>query len=187
MNYHKPFILWFDEITYKDVPLVGGKNASLGEMYSKLNEKGVKVPYGFAVTAEAYKYFTKKNRLDEKIKELLTGLDTHNVADLQNRGKKIRNLILRAKMPDDLAEEIKKAYARLEKMYFKNVDVAVRSSATAEDLPDASFAGQQETYLNISGEENVVRAVQRCFASLFTDRAISYREDKGIIFQFIYL
>ena len=187
MNFHKPFILWFDEITYKDVPLVGGKNASLGEMYSKLNEKGVKIPYGFAVTAEAYKYFTKKNRLDEKIKELLTGLDTHNVADLQNRGKKIRNLILRAKMPDDLAEEIKKAYARLEKMYFKNVDVAVRSSATAEDLPDASFAGQQETYLNISGEENVVRAVQRCFASLFTDRAISYREDKGFDHFSVYL
>jgi len=184
---HKPFILWFDEITYKDVPLVGGKNASLGEMYTKLTEKGVKVPYGFAVTAEAYKYFIKENQLEEKIRELLTGLDTHNVLDLQTRGKKIRNLILKAKMPDDLAEEIKKAYRRLEEMYFQNVDVAVRSSATAEDLPDASFAGQQETYLNISGEDNVVRAVQRCFASLFTDRAISYREDKGFNHFAVYL
>jgi len=184
---HKPFILWFDEITYKDVPLVGGKNASLGEMYTKLTEKGVKVPYGFAVTAEAYKYFIKENQLDGKIRELLTGLDTHNVLDLQTRGKKIRNLILKAKMPDDLAEEIKKAYRRLEEMYFQNVDVAVRSSATAEDLPDASFAGQQETYLNISGEDNVVRAVQRCFASLFTDRAISYREDKGFNHFAVYL
>ncbi|MCD6489846.1 MAG: phosphoenolpyruvate synthase, partial [Thermodesulfobacterium sp.] len=136
MNPHKPFILWFDEITYKDVPIVGGKNASLGEMYSKLTEKGVKVPYGFAVTAEAYKYFIKENKLDKKIKKILKGLDTHNVTDLQVRGKKIRNLILRAKMPEDLAEEIRKAYRRLEKMYFKGVDVAVRSSATAEDLPD---------------------------------------------------
>jgi pyruvate,water dikinase len=184
---HKPFILWFDEITYKDVPLVGGKNASLGEMYTKLTEKGVKVPYGFAVTAEAYKYFIKENQLDGKIRELLAGLDTHNVLDLQTRGKKIRNLILKAKMPKDLAEEIKKAYKRLEKMYFENVDVAVRSSATAEDLPDASFAGQQETYLNISGEDNVVKAVQRCFASLFTDRAISYREDKGFNHFAVYL
>ncbi|PMP68469.1 MAG: phosphoenolpyruvate synthase, partial [Thermodesulfobacterium geofontis] len=187
MGSHKPFILWFDEITYKDVPLVGGKNASLGEMYTRLTEKGIKVPYGFAVTAEAYKYFIKENHLDDKIKEFLTGLDTHNVEDLQARGKKIRNLILRAKMPEDLAEEIKKAYKRLEEIYFKNVDVAVRSSATAEDLPDASFAGQQETYLNISGEENVVKAVQRCFASLFTDRAISYREDKGFDHFAVYL
>jgi pyruvate,water dikinase len=184
---HKPFILWFDEITYKDVPLVGGKNASLGEMYTKLTEKGVKVPYGFAVTAEAYRYFIKENQLDGEIRKLLAGLDTHNVVDLQTRGRKIRNLILKAKMPKDLTEEIKKAYKRLEKMYFENVDVAVRSSATAEDLPDASFAGQQETYLNISGEDNVVRAVQRCFASLFTDRAISYREDKGFNHFAVYL
>ncbi len=187
MSSDKPFILWFDEITYKDVPLVGGKNASLGEMYSKLTEKGVKVPYGFAVTAEAYKYFIRENRLDDKIKKFLIGLDTRDVTDLQKRGRKIRNLILRAKMPNDLAEEIRKAYERLEEMYFKNVDVAVRSSATAEDLPDASFAGQQETYLNITGSENVVKAVQKCFASLFTDRAISYREDKGFDHFSVYL
>jgi len=183
----KPFILWFDEISYSEVPLVGGKNASLGEMYSKLSEKGVKVPYGFAVTAEAYKYFIKENKLQDKIKNILSGLDTHNVEDLQKRGKKIRNLILKAKMPANLEEEIIKAYKRMEELYGKNVDVAVRSSATAEDLPDASFAGQQETYLNIKGASNVVRAVQKCFASLFTDRAISYREDKGFDHLSVYL
>jgi pyruvate,water dikinase len=179
MGKSKPFILWFDEITKEDVPLVGGKNASLGEMYSKLSKKGIKIPYGFAVTAEAYKHFIKENKLEDKIKEILKGLDTHDVADLQKRGKKIRTLILRAKMPKDLKEEISKAYARLEEKYGKHVDVAVRSSATAEDLPEASFAGQQETYLNVRGIENVLKYVQKCFASLFTDRAISYREDKG--------
>ncbi len=187
MSSSKPFIIWFDQITYKDVPLVGGKNASLGEMYIKLTEKGIKVPYGFAVTAEAYKYFIKENSLDNKIREILTGLDTHNVEDLQKRGRRIRNLILRAKMPKDLEEEIKKAYAKLEEKYGKHADVAVRSSATAEDLPDASFAGQQETYLNIRGADNVVKAVQKCFASLFTDRAISYREDKGFDHFSVYL
>ena len=187
MAQKRPFILWFDQISYHDVPLVGGKNASLGEMYSKLSAKGIKVPYGFAVTAEAYKYFIQENHLDNKIKEILSGLDTRNVEDLQKRGKKVRNLILRAKMPPALEEEIKKAYARMEELYGKEVDVAVRSSATAEDLPDASFAGQQETYLNIKGIKNVIKAVQKCFASLFTDRAISYREDKGFDHFSVYL
>ncbi len=183
----KPFILWFDQISYKDVPLVGGKNASLGEMYSKLSAKGIKVPYGFAVTAEAYRYFIQENHLDNKIRNILKGLDTRDVKDLQARGKKVRNLILRAKMPPALEEEIKKAYAKMEELYGKDVDVAVRSSATAEDLPDASFAGQQETYLNIKGIKNVIKAVQKCFASLFTDRAISYREDKGFDHFSVYL
>jgi pyruvate,water dikinase len=183
----KPFILWFDQISYKDVSLVGGKNASLGEMYSKLSPKGIKVPYGFAVTAEAYRYFIQENHLDNKIKNILKGLDTHDVEDLQKRGQKVRNLILRAKMPPALEEEIKKAYAKMEELYGKDVDVAVRSSATAEDLPDASFAGQQETYLNIKGIKNVIKAVQKCFASLFTDRAISYREDKGFDHFSVYL
>ncbi len=183
----KPFVVWFDEISYADVPLVGGKNASLGEMYSKLTPKGINVPYGFAVTAEAYKYFIRENHLDDKIKEALKGLDTHNVLDLQKRGKKVRNLILQAKMPEKLAEEILKAYQRLEEKYGKNPDVAVRSSATAEDLPDASFAGQQETYLNVRGAEKVIEYVQKCFASLFTDRAISYREDKGFDHFSVYL
>lgn len=182
-----PFILWFDEIRYEDVPLVGGKNASLGEMYSKLTSKGVNVPYGFAVTAEAYKYFVKENHLDDEIKRTLKGLDTHDVLDLQKRGKRVRNLILHARMPEKLAQEIAEAYARLEKKYGKKTDVAVRSSATAEDLPDASFAGQQETYLNIRGTEEVIKSVQRCFASLFTDRAISYRQDKGFDHFSVYL
>ncbi|HIE33487.1 MAG TPA: phosphoenolpyruvate synthase, partial [Thermodesulfobacteriaceae bacterium] len=138
-----PLILWFDEIGIKDVPLVGGKNASLGEMFRNLTPKGVKVPDGFAVTAEAYRYFIRENKLADKIKKALEGLDTHNVKDLQKRGKKVRNLILKAKMPPKLEEEIRKAYARLEEKYGKKVDVAVRSSATAEDLPEASFAGQQ--------------------------------------------
>ncbi|MGC9109725.1 MAG: phosphoenolpyruvate synthase [Caldimicrobium sp.] len=183
----KPFILWFDEISYSDVSLVGGKNASLGEMYSKLTPKGINVPYGFAVTAEAYRYFIKENHLDDQIKETLKGLDSHNMQDLQKRGKKIRSLILHAKMPERLVEEIIKAYKRLEERYGKDPDVAVRSSATAEDLPDASFAGQQDTYLNVKGAERVVEYVQRCFASLFTDRAISYREDKGFNHFSVYL
>ncbi len=183
----KPFILWFDQITYSDVPLVGGKNASLGEMYTKLTQKGIKIPYGFAVTAEAYRYFIKENHLDDEIKNTLKGLDTHNVEDLMKRGKKIRSLILHAKMPPKLAEEIAKAYERLGEIYGKDPDVAVRSSATAEDLPDASFAGQQETYLNVRGVDNVIKYVQHCFASLFTDRAISYREDKGFDHFSVYL
>ncbi len=183
----KPLILWFDEIHYGDIPLVGGKNASLGEMYSKLTSKGINVPYGFAVTAEAYKYFIQQNHLDEKIKEALKGLDTHDVHDLQKRGKQVRNLILHAKMPPKLAEEIVAAYERLAQKYGKDPDVAVRSSATAEDLPDASFAGQQETYLNVRGAKEVLKYVQHCFASLFTDRAISYREDKGFDHFSVYL
>ncbi|MFN3568528.1 MAG: PEP/pyruvate-binding domain-containing protein, partial [Caldimicrobium sp.] len=135
---HKPFILWFDEIKYEDVPLVGGKNASLGEMYSRLTPKGINVPYGFAVTAEAYRYFIRENHLDEEIKKALKGLDTHNIEDLQKRGRLIRNLINHAKMPERLAEEIARSYERLSERYGKDPDVAVRSSATAEDLPDAS-------------------------------------------------
>ncbi len=184
----KAFILWFDEIGIEDVPFVGGKNASLGEMYTKLSAKGVKVPYGFAVTAYAYKYFIKENHLQNKIKEVLKGLDTKDVEDLQKRGKKIRNMILRAKMPPALEEEIIKAYKKLGEFYkMKNPDVAVRSSATAEDLPDASFAGQQESYLNIKGPDQLIKAIQKCFASLFTDRAISYREDKGFDHFSVYL
>lgn len=187
MSAQKPLILWFDQISKDDIPLVGGKNASLGEMYSKLTEKGIKVLYGFAVTAEAYRYFIKENHLDDKIKEILKGLDTHDVLDLQKRGKKIRTLLLKAKMPEKLEAAIRESYAELEKRYGKNTDVAVRSSATAEDLPDASFAGQQETFLNIRGVDNVVKYVQKCFASLFTDRAISYREDKGFDHFSVYI
>jgi len=176
----KALILWFDELGIEDVPLVGGKNASLGEMYRILTKKGVNIPNGFAVTAQAYFYILEKAGIKNKIKEILSDLDTHNVRNLQERGRKVRKLIREAPMPADLRKEILEDYRKLSKMYKTSmVDVAVRSSATAEDLPDASFAGQQETYLNIRGPMALIDSCMKCFASLFTDRAISYREDKG--------
>ena len=174
----KPLVAWFKDLSIDDVPLVGGKNASLGEMYRNLTPKGVSIPNGFAVTAHAYTYLLKKSRAMDKIREILSDLDTHDMDNLQERGARVRNLIRSQEFPDALYQEIAKAYAQLEEEYGKNVDVAVRSSATAEDLPDASFAGQQDTYLNICGVEDLVDACHRCFASLFTNRAISYREDK---------
>lgn len=183
-----PFILWFDQIGIKDVPLVGGKNASLGEMYSKLSSQGINVPNGFAITATAYKHLLKEAGIEKAIQDILKGLDTHNIVDLRARGKKVREIILKAPFPADLEKVIISSYNDLCKSYNQpNVDVAVRSSATAEDLPDASFAGQQETYLNISGPEAVIEACHRCFASLFTDRAISYRQDKGFNHFDVYL
>jgi len=175
----KKFILWFDELGIEDVPLVGGKNASLGEMYSNLAKKGVKIPNGFAVTAHAYNYFLEKAKIKYEIKNVLQGLDTSNIRNLTEKGRKARETILKAELPKDLKEEIVKAYKKLCSQYGANTDVAVRSSATAEDLPDASFAGQQETYLNIRGEHSLLEATKKCFASLFTNRAISYRADKG--------
>lgn len=166
---------WFEETTIEDVPLVGGKNASLGEMYRELTSKGIKIPNGFSVTAEAYWHTLKAGGILEKLKKTLDGLDTANVADLSKRGKIARDLILGAGIPDDLWEEIKTGYDCLCEQYGEDTDVAVRSSATAEDLPTASFAGQQETYLNIRGYPGLRDACTRCFASLFTDRAISYR------------
>ncbi len=176
----KEFIKFFNELTINDVGIVGGKNASLGEMYQKLTKKGVLIPNGFATTAEAFNYFLNESKLKEKIKEILSDLDTHNVRNLMTRGKKVRDLILKAKLPKEFEEEIIKAYKVLSKeSKVKDLDVAVRSSATAEDLPDASFAGQQETFLNIKGEKALLLAVKKCIASLFTNRAISYRTDKG--------
>ena len=173
------FIKWFSEITIEDIPLVGGKNASLGEMYQELTPKGVKVPNGFAITAEAYRYFLSEAKLDEKIRSLLAGLDTRDIESLRQRGSQIRHLILAAQLPGDLEGEIIAAYDTFRGNQPHPVDVAVRSSATAEDLPDASFAGQQETYLNVQGHLALLDSCKRCFASLFTDRAISYRVDKG--------
>ncbi|MDR7665962.1 phosphoenolpyruvate synthase [Methanosarcina sp. Z-7115] len=174
-EYKGKYIRWFEETTIDDVPLVGGKNASLGEMYRELTSKGVKIPNGFSVTAEAYWHTLKAGGILEKLKKTLEGLDTADVAELAKRGKNVRDLILGAGIPDDLWEEIKTGYDRLCKQYGEDTDVAVRSSATAEDLPTASFAGQQETYLNIRGYPGLRDACIRCFASLFTDRAISYR------------
>ncbi|GAG15205.1 unnamed protein product, partial [marine sediment metagenome] len=166
------------DLTIDDVPLVGGKNASLGEMYRNLTKKGVNIPNGFAVTAYAYRYLLKKARIKGKIKQILSDLDTHNMRNLAERGKKVRETILQAELPEELKNAITNAYKNLCKKYESNTDVAVRSSATAEDLPDASFAGQQESYLNIKGEQNLLEACKKCFASLFTNRAISYRVDK---------
>ncbi len=172
-------IRWFEDIGIDDVPLVGGKNASLGEMYRELAAKGVKVPNGFATTAEAYRTFLRETGLDGKIRDILKDLDTHDLANLRQRGRQVRQAILAASLPAELEQEITEAYDRLSEGSPEPVDVAVRSSATAEDLPDASFAGQQETYLNVQGHLALLDACRRCFASLFTDRAISYRTDKG--------
>jgi pyruvate,water dikinase len=172
-------IRWFDEIGLEDVPLVGGKNASLGEMYRCLKADGVRVPYGFAITATAYRDFLRESGCESRIAEQLKGLDTRDLQDLRARGKAIRTALLEAPLSSGLRSSIVAAYERLCRDYGPNTDVAVRSSATAEDLPDASFAGQQETYLNVHGEPALLEACRRCFASLFTDRAISYRVDKG--------
>jgi pyruvate,water dikinase len=176
------FILWFDQIGIEDTPFVGGKNSSLGEMYTNLTRKGVSIPNGFAVTAKAYFYLLEKAGIREEIKAILSDLDTRSIENLQERGKKIRELILGSEIPEDLRNQIQEAYRNLCGAYNperSDIDVAVRSSATAEDLPDASFAGQQETYLNIRGNKQLLEACKKCFASLFTDRAISYRTDKG--------
>lgn len=183
-------ILWFEEVNNKDVDLVGGKNSSLGEMIQQLTPKGIKVPTGFATTSHAYRYFIESASLENKLRKLFNDLDVNNVKNLQERGQQARTLILNTPFPDDLTKSITHAYALLGERYGcgdlncenpeteyieKCVDVAVRSSATAEDLPDASFAGQQETYLNVQGIRGVLDACHKCFASLFTDRAISYR------------
>jgi len=175
---HSKNIVWFDNTKISDVPSVGGKNASLGEMIRSLAAKGVNIPDGFAVTAGAYFYFLDKNNLRSKIGEILKDVDVSNIKSLQAKGAIIRNLILGGELPEDLSQEILSFYRQLSQKYNdKYTDVAVRSSATAEDLPGASFAGQQETFLNIAGEKYVLEAVKKCFASLFTDRAIAYRQE----------
>jgi pyruvate,water dikinase len=173
------FIRWFDEIGIQDIPAVGGKNASLGELRRSLANTSINVPDGFAVTANAYRTFLKSNYLDEQIRGLLVGLDTHDIENLQQRGRKIRQAILQGTLPAPIEEAILSAYDRLGEEAAEPIDVAVRSSATAEDLPDASFAGQQETFLNVQGHAALLDACHRAFASLFTDRAISYRVEKG--------
>lgn len=174
------FILWFDQLRNKDVGLVGGKNASLGEMHSTLARLGINVPYGFAVTAAAYRYLLKKAGLEPQLRKLLRGLNVKNISALKNTGRQCRELIANAELPEKLQKDVLNAYAELCKKYrMKNLDVAVRSSATAEDLPTASFAGQQETFLNVRGDKMLLRSCLDCFASLFTDRAIVYRAEKG--------
>jgi pyruvate,water dikinase len=196
----KKFVLWFEEVGIEDVPLVGGKNASLGEMIQQLTSKGVNVPTGFATTAHAYRYFVEKAGLQEKLRQIFSDLDVEDVQNLRERGKQARALVLNTPFPKELETEIAQSYLKLCERYGSDpkfcdrlapeerqecreysydTDVAVRSSATAEDLPDASFAGQQETYLNVHGVKHVLESCHKCFASIFTDRAISYRTIKG--------
>jgi pyruvate,water dikinase len=173
------YIRFFEEFGIDDVSLVGGKNASLGEMYQKLSGQGVRVPHGFAVTAEAYKHVLDSAGAWDALHAELDELDPADVTALARKGKRAREIVYGAGLPDDLAAEILSAYRMLQDEYGEDVSLAVRSSATAEDLPTASFAGQQDTYLNIAGSESLLDACSRCFASLFTDRAIHYRIDQG--------
>lgn len=173
------WIRWFEEIDLDDVGLVGGKNASLGEMVRNLAQAGVRVPDGFAVTAEAYRHTLERAGIVPRLHELLDGLNKADVVELARRARAAREAVYGADLPADVAEEIVTAHHRLRDEYGPDLSVAVRSSATAEDLPEASFAGQQETYLNVRGDGPLLEAVRRCFASLFTDRAISYRIDRG--------
>jgi len=172
-------ILWFNEIAIEDTPLVGGKNSSLGEMYRELTRKGINIPNGFAVTATAYRQFMKEAGIEKQVSKTLAGLNPKNVEKVAEAGHRIRELILGAEFPQQLKQEILEAYKTLCKEYGEHTDVAVRSSATAEDLPGASFAGQQESYLNIKGEHSLLEACKKCAASLFTNRAIVYRHERG--------
>lgn len=174
------YLRFFKEIGINDVPQVGGKNASLGEMFRALSPKGINLPNGYSTTAESYYYFIDSAGIRERIVSELNGLDVTDVGELQKRGAAIRQIILDAPLPKDFEEEIRKGYQDLcDTLGYPDIVVAVRSSATAEDLPNASFAGQQETYLNISGVDNVVESAKKCIASLFTDRAIVYRVENG--------
>lgn len=175
----KPFINKFSEIRINDIALVGGKNASLGEMYNELVDEGVAIPNGFATTSSAFNLFLEENKLHEALKNVLSKLNRNDYSNLNDIGEQARDLILKGSFSKQFSKAIIKAYKELcEGNYF---EVAVRSSATAEDLPEASFAGQHDSFLNISGETNLLNAVKNCFASLYTNRAIKYREDKGFI------
>ena len=173
------YIRFFKDIGIGDVPRVGGKNASLGEMYRELSAQGVRVPNGFAITADAYRYLLERAGAMPKLKEALAGLDPANVTDLAARARKMRDIVYGAGLPEDLKDEILAAYRSLQEEYGPTLSLAVRSSATAEDLPDASFAGMHESFLNVHGDAQLLDACRRCFASIFTDRAIHYRIDEG--------
>ena len=173
------YVVWFDKLRMTDVESVGGKNASLGEMISQLAESGVRVPGGFATTAQAYRDFLAHDGLSDRINAMLAALDVDNVVELARVGKEIRQLVIDTPFPPQLEAEVRVAYEKMVADANADISVAVRSSATAEDLPDASFAGQQETFLNIRGYDNVKEAIHHVFASLYNDRAIAYRVHKG--------
>ena len=177
--HQEALVLPFNAVGIADIPLVGGKNASLGEMIQQLSSQGVKVPTGFATTAYAYRYFITGAGLEVKLRKIFADLDVEDMANLQECGKQARSLMLETPFPLELQEAIARSYQSLCQEYSIDTDVAVRSSATAEDLPDASFAGQQETYLNVHGIKSVLESCHKCFASIFTDRAISYRQMRG--------
>lgn len=178
------YIRFFATLGMNDVGLVGGKNASLGEMYQNLTQLGVRIPNGFSTTRDAYRLLLAQNNLAQRIDALMVGLDIEDVAKLQSCGKAVRDMILNEQLPSELENEIVEAYKQLSSQYGEqNIDVAVRSSATAEDLPDASFAGQQESFLNIRSELSLLIHARKCFASLFTDRAISYRYSRGFDYR----
>ena len=173
------YVRWFENLTSRDVPSVGGKNASLGEMIAALGEKGVRVPEGFATTARAYWAFVETNDIEDEMRAHLSDLQ-NEAESLQTVGKRIRRLFRQGEFPGDVADQIREAYRKLSERYGADeVDVAARSSATAEDLPEASFAGQQETFLNVTGASELLEACRKCYASLFTDRAIAYRQEQG--------
>lgn len=176
---HTEYARWFKDIGIQDVPLVGGKNASLGEMYRELVPKGIQVPNGFAITADAYRYVLDNANAWPALHDALDGLDVTDVDGLARRARRAREIVYGAPLPGDLAAQIIDAYGLLRTEYGEQLTVAVRSSATAEDLPTASFAGQHETFLNVAGEGKLLDAIRRCFASLFKDRAIRYRVDNG--------
>lgn len=173
-----PYIKWLGDIGVEDLPLVGGKTSSLGEMYRKLGAKGITIPNGFGITAAAYWAFLDENNLRGSIKTAIQAADLKNPDELQAVGHKIRHSMIDAKLPASLERPMLEAFRKLMEGR-KDAGVAIRSSATAEDLPEASFAGQQETYLNVRTEELFLLSCKQCFASLFTDRAISYREHQG--------
>ncbi len=176
----KKQILWFEEIIKKDVPLVGGKNASLGEMFSKLTSLGINIPNGFALTSTAFWNYLQYNKIDRELADLFKKLDYKNLDSLKETSRKARGLVLKGKFPKDLEQEILADYQKLGDYYKqKNIVVAVRSSATAEDLADASFAGQHETYLNVYGKEALLSAIKKCLSSLYLERAFVYRAEKG--------
>ena len=179
MDASKRFIRFFNELTIDDIPLVGGKNASLAEMYRELMTEGIKVPNGFAITAQAYYYLLEQDGAGKALRKAIEGLNPSDVEDLAKRAAQARSIIYGVPLPEDLREQMLEAYHRLLKEYGGELSLAIRSSATAEDLPTASFAGQQDTYLNIKGEAEYLDACRRCFASLYTDRAVHYRIDQG--------
>ncbi|MBY0377375.1 MAG: phosphoenolpyruvate synthase, partial [Gammaproteobacteria bacterium] len=176
---NKPYVMFFEALGREDVHLVGGKNSSLGEMIQNLSQLGVKVPPGFATTAQAYRDFLSDNGLDKRLKDLLQDLDVENLAQLAEKGAKARQWIIEAPFSSKFIDEMQQAYQTLAQRLGKDFTVAVRSSATAEDLPEASFAGQQETFLNVHGFEEVLQKIKLVFASLYTDRAIAYRSHHG--------